>query len=337
MKKNTIYTLLCTVTMISSVCLAADDEKLDVNKGALKTPLSKIKEKSKELFQTPDKSEFIKNYPSNMFSPDSANFLAEMDRSKVSASNAIAREKEKQKVLALDFQSKMEALAKEEKEKLSILEQEKRQELIKEEKKAQQLAQEIESARLREEEAEENLKKLKSQLEAMVIEADNAKLELEKSAALESEVESLKSQVEVANTLVQSQREQKLAIRKAAEEDIKRKDERLKEIEALVEQRTKELYETKLDRERLRLAQETSKKLQGLKIISEKEPEQKGDSNSQKLPESVIQTSAAVSDPQLQSGVPVSIQLPTSNGDGAQTTASVKPKREVKDVTDTKF
>ena len=113
----------------------------------------------------------------------------------------------------------------------------------------------------------------------------------------------MKSEVKEANEATKLQHEQKIQIRTAAQEDIKRKDKEIEEIEELLQKQKKELEDLKIERVKLKIHQEALEEARELLSISKNIPKQKSNPSSQKLPEVVTHTPVVpVTTPQPQNG-----------------------------------
>jgi DNA repair exonuclease SbcCD ATPase subunit len=321
MKKTTIYTLLCTAILVPGIALGMDGKEELVPK----TPTKGIREELDKISKTPDVSKIIQqDYPSNIFSPDTGKFLAERDRSKISSENALRREKLEQQLKTLDFQKRMEKLEKEEEEKRLALLKMAQQELSESENKSRELDAEMKNADQRAQLAEEGLKELNKQLESMREEAEREKIAIKKGAesdsqVIQSQLEETQSQLEEARTKAAREREQKLMVRKSAEEDLKNKNARIKEVEELVEKRVEEINSLRLDYRKLQLEKERMAEAHAIKTGFK--TSEVGIPSPKKLAEII---------PQPQD------QVPTA-GNEVNNLTIPKEKRVAKNKTDTKF
>ena len=315
MKKNTIYTMICTTIMLSGNCLGAEEQpkepKTPLSKfkqqavtGTSTTPVSKINKEISEIPKTPDVSEVKQQYmATGDYTPIGATYYAKKDVALKSGENAMRRAELEKKAREISFDRQIETMQQQEEEKLKLALEERRAELEAAERKNQEIDGKMEEARLREEQKEKLLELLKEQLGSMNLEAEKAKtelektkLELEKAGAVESE---LKVKVEEANTAVASEKKKKALIVEDAEAQIENRDKKIKEMQKQIDQTAGELYATKLEREKLKLEKETILKVQAVKI---------GSGNIQGLP-TVPKTLGAVSTPQLQKNIPVDSKL----------------------------
>lgn len=263
MKKTTMYILLCTTILIPGISLAMNDTPM--------TPVSKVKQQMATIPQTPPLNEFAKKYNPNVYSPDTADFYAKQDRAEASGKNKMVKMQLQMQVENLEFKKNLAKAVEEETTLREKLLEEKRQELRKAEQKAQtekdDLDQQMEAARLREEDTERQLKELTSQIETL-------KLEVEKA----------NSEKEEASTAAKVQREQKVAIRELATQQLGKRDQKIIELEAEAENMRTKLHQEKIISEKLRLQKQTLAELQAVKS-SGSTIKQQGDSSKKLVPE----------------------------------------------------
>ena len=263
MKKNTIYTMLCTTILAPGIALGAENEK----KMVPETPTKVIREQIATMPETPKLEQIIQEkYPPNIFSPETGTFLADLHRSKISSANALEREKLEQQVAALNFKKRMEKLeAEEELKRLALIEAAK-QELTESEKRSQELDEQMKNAALRAQKAEQYLEDLTLQLQSLKEEAEKEKLAIKQEAELESKAMQL--QLEQAQTTAERERTQKIMVKQSAADDLEIKNKRIKQVEALVAERQKEIEDLRIDYRKLELEKERMAQAHAIKTGS---------------------------------------------------------------------
>ena len=301
MKKNTIYTLLCTTILIPGIALGMQDDKQpdQTPKKVPQTPVSKIKAQISAIPKTPSQDDREKAHLVD-HSPFTSKYLAKKDILEMKAEHATIRMKLMTQLQEEEFNKQLRAAEEAEKKRFESLSEKKEAEDLAEAKRNE----EIESMRLRDESIQKELDQKKSEITRM------------------------EKELEEAKEAAKAQRAQKIDIMDQASETESSLLKMLQETEEKYNLLTSEHFQVKIKLSKLTLEKQTDHKLKGIPI-PESTPKKQPNSSAQK-PSDVVSNTTTVPVPVQQQGGIINQPL----GDGANT---VKQKRTAKKETDTTF
>jgi chromosome segregation ATPase len=267
MKKNKLYTLLCTTILISGVALGAEDQERLVPQ----TPVSKLRTQITAIPKTPSQGEQEKRYLASN-SPYTAKYLAKRDIAEFKLEHATQRATLMEQLAEEEYSKQRENLKKAEAERLVVLLEEQRQ------------------AKLAEEERDASIQEMNQRITSIMEELKQNKSEME---AMEKELAEAKAATEM-------QRTQRRDIMEKADEAETRLMETLQKKEEKYRKLTEEHYEVKIKLDELMFEKETRESLKGIVDSKDVLKKQVKPSPEKKLDPSI---STVVSTPQPQSNI----------------------------------